>query len=80
MWIYAQGRYEIIKEKKDGYYFNLYSKELTGEYRIYNTKNKDFLLERLDDPQIEYLTDKVDFMLAESKSTVPKGDFVYELK
>ena len=80
MWIYAQGRYEIIKEKKDGYYFNLYSKELTGEYRIYNTKNKDFLLERLDDPQIDYLTDKVDFMLAEMKNTVPKGDFIYEVK
>jgi len=80
MWIYAQGRYEIIKEKKDGYYFNLHSRELSGEYRIYNTKNNEFLLERLDTPQLDYLEEKIDFMLSDMRNSVPDGDYIYEVK
>ena len=40
MWIYALGKYEITKDKKDGFYFRLNSKEITGEFRIYKIKNK----------------------------------------
>ena len=35
MWKFAQGRYEISKKKKDGFYFRLHSRELNGEYRIH---------------------------------------------
>jgi len=45
------GRYEITKQKKDGFYFRLQSRELNGEYRTYHTKENQWLLERVDNPQ-----------------------------
>jgi DNA ligase D-like protein (predicted ligase) len=81
MWIYALGKYQVTKEKKDGFYFRLNSKEINGEYRIYNTKGKDWLFERVDIPQLNYLTDTVEPMLADLSKTVPTGsDYLYEVK
>ncbi|CAN5245392.1 ATP-dependent DNA ligase [soil metagenome] len=81
MWIYALGKYQITKLKKDGFYFRLNSKEVNGEYRIYNIKNKEFLLERVDTPQISYLNDNIEPMLSELTETIPKSsDYIYEVK
>lgn len=82
MWIYATGKYTITKDKKDGFYFRLSSKELSGEYRIYRIqKEKEYLLERVDTPQIDYLNDNIEFMLSESSPKVPLGDeYIYEVK
>ncbi|MCH7677232.1 non-homologous end-joining DNA ligase [candidate division KSB1 bacterium] len=81
MWIYALGKYEITKEKKDGFYFRLQSPQLNAEYRIYNTKDKDWLLERLDSPQINWVQDEIEPMLASSQSQPPtSGDYIYEVK
>lgn len=81
MWIYALGKYEITKQKKDGFYFRLHSRELNGEYRIYHTKDKDWLLERLDTPQVDWLTCEIEPMLAQSVKTPPRGDaYIYEVK
>ena len=57
MWVFASGRYEISKQKKDGFYFRLHSKELSGEYRIHKTSTtgKEHLLERVDSPQRDWL-------------------------
>jgi DNA ligase D-like protein (predicted ligase)/DNA ligase D-like protein (predicted polymerase)/DNA ligase D-like protein (predicted 3'-phosphoesterase) len=81
MWIYALGKYQITKEKKDGFYFRLNSKEMTGEYRMHKTKEKEFLLERVDEPQLDYVNKFIQPMLTESRDTPPKGDdYVYEIK
>lgn len=81
MWIYALGKYQITKEKKDGFYFKLNSKELTGEYRIHNTKGKEYLLERVDEPQIDWLSRFVEPMLSESADKPPQSnDYIFELK
>ncbi len=80
MWIFARGKYEKTKEKKDGFYFRLNSPELTADYRIYETSNRQWLLERLDNPQIDWLHDQIGFMFAERVREVPDGDFIYELK
>ena len=81
MWRFAMGRYDITKEKKDGFYFRLASPEMNAEYRIYNTKGKDWLLERVDEPQTKWLTDPIDFTLMKTAKEVPRGeDFIYELK
>jgi bifunctional non-homologous end joining protein LigD len=81
MWVYAAGKYQVLKEKKDGFYFRLNSKEITGEYRIHNTKQKDWLLERVDSPQVNYLEDVVEPMLSETTDKPPLGDkYIYELK
>ncbi len=81
MWIYALGKYQITKEKKDGFYFRLNSRELTGEYRMHKTKGKDYLLERVDEPQVDYITRFVEPMLSESIDHPPEGDeYIYEVK
>ncbi|MBS1979002.1 MAG: non-homologous end-joining DNA ligase [Bacteroidetes bacterium] len=81
MWIYALGKYQITKDKKDGFYFRLNSKEVNGEYRIYKIKEKGWLLERVDTPQVNYLHDMIEPMLADSMSSVPKGkEYLYEVK
>ena len=82
MWVYAIGKYETTKDKKDGsFYFRLQSKALTAEYRMFNTRGKDWIIERLEAPQIDWLQDKIEPMLAESRPDVPGGcEWIYELK
>jgi len=81
VWVYALGRYQITKEKKNGFYFRLQSKELNGEYRVYNTGGKNWLCERVDVPQIDFLRQRVEFMLSESRERPPVSDeYLYEIK
>ncbi len=81
MWVYASGKYEITKEKKDGFYFRLHSPSVSGEYRIYKIKNKDWLLERVDRPQFDWLHEQIEPMLAQSRKDVPDSDdYEYEVK
>jgi len=81
MWIYALGKYQITKEKKDGFYFRLNSRELTGEYRMHRTKEREFLLERVDEPQLDYIREFIEPMLSENRERPPKGDdYIYEIK
>ncbi|MCU0420955.1 MAG: non-homologous end-joining DNA ligase [Cyclobacteriaceae bacterium] len=75
MWIYALGHYTITKQKKDGFYFRLNSKALTAEYRIYQLqKEKEWMVERVDQPQVNYLQDPIAPMLAGADRKVPTGD------
>jgi len=81
MWIYASGKYEITKNKKNGFYFRLKSQELNGEYRIYQTKDNNWILERVDTPQVNWVQDKIEPMLANSQSAPPESDeYIYEVK
>ena len=80
MWVYAQGRYEITKEKKNGFYFRLSGRELSAEYRMHLMKGKEWLLERVDTPQVDYFVQPMKPMLADASKKVPIGDYYYELK
>lgn len=81
MWIFAQGKHEITKQKKDGFYFRLQSRELNAEYRLTHTKDKDYLLERIDSLQVDWLRDPIEPMLARSREAPPdSGDYIYEVK
>ncbi|MBX2817696.1 MAG: non-homologous end-joining DNA ligase [Saprospiraceae bacterium] len=82
MWIYARGKYEITKEKKNGFYFRLSSPQLEGEYRMHNTKPKEWLLERVDRDLIRILDDPMAPMLADQVKTIPRDadDYFYEVK
>lgn len=81
MWIFARGRFEITKQKKDGFYFRLYSPELEGEFRMHNLKEKEWLLERVDRAQWDRNT-YIPPMLASSEPDLPPGEhlFQYEIK
>jgi bifunctional non-homologous end joining protein LigD len=81
MWKFAQGRYEITKEKKDGFYFRLQSRELNAEYRTHRTKDNQWLLERVDNPQTDWLRDPIEPMLAKPADELPESkDYLYEVK
>ncbi len=81
MWIFARGRYEITKEKKDGFYIRFQSREWNDEYRMINTKGKDWLCERLVPPQIDWLRDPIEPMLAQSRDKpFDSPDYLYEVK
>jgi DNA ligase D-like protein (predicted ligase)/DNA ligase D-like protein (predicted 3'-phosphoesterase)/DNA ligase D-like protein (predicted polymerase) len=81
MWKFAQGRYQITKEKKDGFYFRLQSRELNAEYRTYQTKDNQWLLERVDNPQTDWLRDPVEPMLAQpAQRPLDSADYLYEVK
>ncbi len=81
MWKFALGRYEITKQKEDGFYFRLQSRELTAEYRTYRTKDNQWLLERLDNPQMDWLRDLIKPMLAKPGAKPPASDdYLYEVK
>jgi DNA ligase D-like protein (predicted polymerase)/DNA ligase D-like protein (predicted ligase)/DNA ligase D-like protein (predicted 3'-phosphoesterase) len=80
MWIYATGRYEITKEKKNGFYFRLSGPLLTAEYRMHLMKDKEWLLERVDAPQVDFLGQAMKPMLAEAAIKVPIGNYQYEVK
>ena len=81
MWKFAQGRYEITKQKKDGFYFRLQSRELNAEYRTHRTKENQWLLERVDNPQTDWLRDSIEPMLARPADRLPASpDYFYEVK
>jgi DNA ligase D-like protein (predicted ligase)/DNA ligase D-like protein (predicted 3'-phosphoesterase) len=81
MWKFAQGRYTITKQKEDGFYFRLQSRELNGEYRVHRTKDTQWLLERVDNPQIDWLRAPIQPMLARAAEQPPDSDkYFYEVK
>ncbi|MGD8427868.1 MAG: non-homologous end-joining DNA ligase, partial [Balneolaceae bacterium] len=81
MWVFALGRYDITKQKKDGMYFRLESPELSGEYRMHRMKDKEWLLEKVEQPQVDWLIDVIQPMLSESVSRAPVGgSYIYEVK
>ncbi|MBX7152536.1 non-homologous end-joining DNA ligase [bacterium] len=81
MWAYATGKYQITKEKKNGFYFRLNSRELNAEYRVHLMKENQWLLERVDTPQIDWLHDPIEPMLSDSRNDVPKNDeYLFEVK
>jgi bifunctional non-homologous end joining protein LigD len=81
MWRFARGRYQITKQKKDGIYFRLHSPEWNAEFRMHHTKDNQWLLERVDTPQTNWLRDRIEPMLALPADQPPESqDFVYEVK
>lgn len=80
MWVYASGTYEITKEKKNGFYFRLSSRTFNAEYRMHLMKGKEWLLERVDKPQKDFLGSPIKPMLAGAVKKPPKGDYLHEVK
>jgi DNA ligase D-like protein (predicted ligase) len=80
MWVFARGNYRITKQKKDGFYFKLESPTIDQEFRMHNTKGKDWLLERVDPPEISIANAQIEHMLTATSTKVPTGDYIYEMK
>jgi len=81
MWIFARGKFEVTKAKKDGFYLSLQSPQLTAEYRMIHTREKEWLCERVGNPQIDWVHDAIEPMLSESRiEPFDSPNYVYEVK
>ena len=81
MWKFAHGRYEITKEKKDGMYFRLQSREHNAEYRAHHTAENQWLLQRVDTPQTDWLRERIEPMLAQAAQKPPGSEeYLHEVK
>lgn len=81
MWLFASGRYEITKAKKDSFYFRLASPELSAEYRLINTKGKDWFVERVDEVQVDWTRRFTAPMKLESRrEPFDSPEWAYEVK
>ncbi len=81
IWIYARGKYEITQEKKDGFHFRLESREVSAEYMMHHTRGNEWLLGRVDTPQVDWLRGPIEPMLAQSVDKPPESeDYLYEVK
>jgi DNA ligase D-like protein (predicted ligase) len=81
IWIYARGKYEITQEKKGGFHFRLESRELSAEYSMHRSREKEWLLGRVDTPQVDWMRDPIEPMLAQSTDNPPESkDYLYEVK
>lgn len=81
MWIYGRGRYEITKEKKNGFHFRLEGSEISAEYSMHPTGEKERLISRVDRPQVDWLRDPIEPMLSQAAAEVPRHkDCLYEVK
>ncbi|GIV35804.1 MAG: multifunctional non-homologous end joining protein LigD [Cyclobacteriaceae bacterium] len=81
MWIYLSGKYQVTRQKTDGFYFRLSSSVQTAEYRMHRMKDKEFLLERVDEPQINFLKRFTPPMLSETATGIPQETgWIYEVK
>jgi bifunctional non-homologous end joining protein LigD len=81
VWIYCHGKYEITKEKKDGFHFRLEGREISGEYRMHLTRGNGWLIERVDAPPVDWLRDPIEPMLAQSADKPPASkEYLFEVK
>ncbi|MFA5354390.1 MAG: non-homologous end-joining DNA ligase [Thermodesulfovibrionales bacterium] len=81
IWIYARGKYEITEEKKKGFHFRLQSSGISAEYRMHPAREKEWIIERVDRPQVDWLRDPIGPMLAQSAVEPPDSEkYIYEVK
>lgn len=80
MWVFARGNCRVTKQKKDGFYFKLESPTIDQEFRMHNTKGRDWLLERVDPSEIIIASAQIEHMLTATSLKVPSGDYLYEMK
>jgi DNA ligase D-like protein (predicted ligase)/DNA ligase D-like protein (predicted 3'-phosphoesterase) len=81
VWVFATGKYEIIKEKKDSFHFRLHSRVVDSEFILIHTKEKDWLLDCADTPQVDWLHEPIRPMLSQVREQpFDDPDYLYEIK
>lgn len=80
MRIFASGSYEISKQKENSLHFHLKSSRLNGNYRMYRIEDKEWLLEKVDKPKIDWLQDEIKPMHAKRVTKPPDDGYLYEIK
>jgi DNA ligase D-like protein (predicted ligase) len=80
MWIFSSGKYEMVKQKEGSLHFNLQGGALSGEYHLYHTDENQWLLEKEDEVQTDWLSEPVEPMLGKRTDHLPHGNYCYEVK
>jgi DNA ligase D-like protein (predicted ligase)/DNA ligase D-like protein (predicted polymerase)/DNA ligase D-like protein (predicted 3'-phosphoesterase) len=80
VWIFSSGKYEMVKQKKGSLHFNLQGEALSGEYHLYRTNGDQWLLEKKNKVQSDWLKEPVEPMLGKRTDHLPDGNYCYEVK
>ena len=79
--VFLRGNYALTKEKVDGLYFRLASTGMEAEFRLINTGANNWLLERLDGAEVDWLRHPPAPMLPETVDRPPAGaQYSFEVK
>ena len=80
MWVFNSGNFEFIKISDSSYKFELKGDLFSGKFKIYNTKDDQWIVERIEN-FIEFSNNKPSHMLAQSTKGLKKSSrFSYEIK
>ncbi len=81
MTVFEGGHYEASKNTDKSLRFTLEGKRLKGEFSLYRTDKKQWLLERKDAPAVLFNQKPPKPMLVGSRKTLPTDDgYIYEVK
>ncbi len=81
MWVFARGKFEMIKKEKKRLHFRLISPEIEAEWLLYNMKNDEWLIERKDTPKTDWLEKTLGPMLAIPSKEIPSNEeYSFEIK
>ena len=81
MWVFDRGQYEALKREDGKLYVRLRGKSLAGDYRMFRTRDQEWIIERLDTPAEDWPRIRVEPMQPTLRSQPPNWDrFEYEVK
>lgn len=81
MWVFTKGTVEWIEQKDSKYQFKLVSPHFTRSYKLFKTKNQQWLIELDENFDFEKIEMPISPMLAGVRKEVPIGNqYIYEIK
>lgn len=80
MFVFDRGQYKVIKREKKKIHFQLEQGGLEGEYLLYKTKGKQWLIEKKSEDHHFDLKEFKEPMLASMGESIPKENHFFEIK
>ncbi len=81
MWVYARGTFSWDSQKDGSYKFTCKAPGLNRSYKIYRTKDAQWIIEMIDNADFKKIELPIEPMLAGVSKALPKGSkYSYEIK
>ena len=82
MWVFETGEIEWIKKSNSKYKFRLQGKQLDATFSLYKIKDNEWMIQRAESAEIDYLKTGIKPMLSDALKNLPKNkkQYIYEIK
>jgi len=81
MWVFERGQYEPLKKEDGKLYVRLRGRSMAGDFRMFRTKDQEWIIERLDVPAEDWPNVRVEPMQPTLRKAPPDWNrFEYEVK